>query len=641
MCEPPKTLESTMKFLMRNLIITIAILLLLSTAVGLLSDRLAEPEDVSVSRIAQEIRDGNARKLTVRGEELTLELQAEDTRPLRSTWRGDDVTQTLLNLDVPADRLAALDVDFRAEGAREWIPTLVITLLPILLIGVFLWYLTSRAQQGAMQAFSFGKNRAKLFSPAENRERVTFTDVAGADEAKEELKEVVEFLKHPKKFIEIGARIPRGVILIGAPGTGKTLLARAVAGEANVPFFHISGSEFVEMFVGVGASRVRDLFQEAKRHAPAIIFIDEIDAVGRMRGAGLGGGHDEREQTLNQILTEMDGFDRETNVIVIAATNRPDVLDPALLRPGRFDRRVVLDPPDIKAREEILKIHVKAKKTSDDVNLRAIAERTPGFSGADLANVTNEAAILAARRDKKKLGQLELSEAIDKVSLGPERKSRRISPKEKEITAYHEAGHAIVAAFVDGADPVHKVSIVSRGMAGGYTQQLPIEDRHLYTRTQFLSRIAVMLGGYAAEELVFKELTTGASNDLQNVTGLARRIVTEYGMSKKVGPVTYPEREEQVFLGRDISGQPHYSEATAQLIDREVNDIIFAAHKKALATLGKHRALLKKVAGELVKVETLEERAFYKLIGKKEPKRQEYDVETKPVPAAAHEPTAS
>jgi len=630
-----------MKFLMRNLIITIAILLLLSTAVGLLSDRLAEPEDVSVSRIAQEIRDGNARKLTVRGEELTLELQAEDTRPLRSTWRGDDVTQTLLNLDVPADRLAALDVDFRAEGAREWIPTLVITLLPILLIGVFLWYLTSRAQQGAMQAFSFGKNRAKLFSPAENRERVTFTDVAGADEAKEELKEVVEFLKHPKKFIEIGARIPRGVILIGAPGTGKTLLARAVAGEANVPFFHISGSEFVEMFVGVGASRVRDLFQEAKRHAPAIIFIDEIDAVGRMRGAGLGGGHDEREQTLNQILTEMDGFDRETNVIVIAATNRPDVLDPALLRPGRFDRRVVLDPPDIKAREEILKIHVKAKKTSDDVNLRAIAERTPGFSGADLANVTNEAAILAARRDKKKLGQLELSEAIDKVSLGPERKSRRISPKEKEITAYHEAGHAIVAAFVDGADPVHKVSIVSRGMAGGYTQQLPIEDRHLYTRTQFLSRIAVMLGGYAAEELVFKELTTGASNDLQNVTGLARRIVTEYGMSKKVGPVTYPEREEQVFLGRDISGQPHYSEATAQLIDREVNDIIFAAHKKALATLGKHRALLKKVAGELVKVETLEERAFYKLIGKKEPKRQEYDVETKPVPAAAHEPTAS
>jgi cell division protease FtsH len=579
-------------------------------------------------------------KLTVRGEELTLELKEEGALPLRSSWRGDDITQTLLNLDVPAERLSALEVDFQDEGAREWVPTLIFTLLPIVLIGVFLWYLTSRAQQGAMQAFSFGRNRAKLFSPAENRDRVTFNDVAGADEAKEELKEVVEFLKHPKKFLDIGARIPRGVILVGQPGTGKTLLARAVAGEANVPFFHISGSEFVEMFVGVGASRVRDLFAEAKRHSPAIIFIDEIDAVGRMRGAGLGGGHDEREQTLNQILTEMDGFDRDTNVIVIAATNRPDVLDPALLRPGRFDRRVVLDPPDIKAREEILKIHAKTKKLSNDVNLRAIAERTPGFSGADLANVTNEAAILAARRNKKTLGQQELSEAIDKVSLGPERKSRRISPKEKEITAYHEAGHALVAAFSDGADPVHKVSIVSRGMAGGYTQQLPIEDRSLYTKTQFLSRIAVMLGGYAAEELVFKELTTGASNDLQNATGLARRIVTEYGMSKKIGPVTYPEREEQIFLGRDIATQPHYSEATAQLIDKEVNEIIFAAHKRATQALQTKRAVLKKVAEKLMEVETLEETEFYKLIGRKGPKRQEYDVATKPVPSAAHEPTS-
>ena len=631
-----------MKLLLRNLLVVILILMAISVAFGMLGEQIEQPEEVPLSRIATEIKDGNAEKMAVRGEIITLTLtEGEDgAQPMLEARKegGEAVTQTLTNLGVTTESLNELEIVYENErGVGFWLATLLPLILPVLIIGFFLWYLTSRAQQGAMQAFSFGKNKAKLFSPAEQRDKVTFNDVAGADEAKEELHEVVEFLRHPKKFLDIGARIPRGVILVGQPGTGKTLLARAVAGEANVPFFHISGSEFVEMFVGVGASRVRDLFQEAKRHSPSIIFIDEIDAVGRMRGAGLGGGHDEREQTLNQILTEMDGFDRDTNVIVIAATNRPDVLDPALLRPGRFDRRVVIDPPDIKAREAILKIHVQKKKLADNINLRAIAERTPGFSGADLANVTNEAAILAARRNKKKVSQQEMSEAIDKVSLGPERKSRRITEEEKEITAYHEAGHALVAAFVPGADPVHKVSIVSRGMAGGYTQQLPIEDRRLYTKSQFLGRIATMLGGYSAEQMTFNELTTGASNDLQKATDVARRIVTEYGMSKKVGPVTYPEREDQVFLGRDIQKQPHYSEATAQLIDKEVNAIIEKEHKRALSLLKMHKKLLKKVADKLMEVETLEESAFYDIIGKKPPKREPMTPAEKPVPAEAHE----
>lgn len=631
-----------MKLLLRNLIVVVLILMAISIGFGMLGGQIDEPEEVPLSRIATEIQDGNAAKMAVRGEIITLTLtEGEDgAQPMLEARKegGEAVTQTLTNLGVTTEALNELEIVYENErGVGFWIATMLPLILPVLIIGFFLWYLTSRAQQGAMQAFSFGKNKAKLFSPAEQRDKVTFNDVAGADEAKEELHEVVEFLRHPKKFLDIGARIPRGVILVGQPGTGKTLLARAVAGEASVPFFHISGSEFVEMFVGVGASRVRDLFAEAKRHSPSIIFIDEIDAVGRMRGAGLGGGHDEREQTLNQILTEMDGFDRDTNVIVIAATNRPDVLDPALLRPGRFDRRVVIDPPDIKAREAILKIHVQKKKLADDINLRAIAERTPGFSGADLANVTNEAAILAARRNRKTVSQQEMSEAIDKVSLGPERKSRRITEDEKAITAYHEAGHAMVAAFVPGADPVHKVSIVSRGMAGGYTQQLPIEDRRLYTKSQFLGRIATMLGGYSAEQITFKELTTGASNDLQKATDLARRIVTEYGMSDKVGPVTYPEREDQVFLGRDIATQPHYSEATAQLIDKEVNAIIEKEHKRALSILKKQKKLLKKVADELMEVETLEESAFYELIGRKPPKRESMKPAEKPIPAEAHE----
>lgn len=636
-----------MKILIRNLLIAVTVLVAFSLVIGGLSGQLDEPEEISLSRIAQEIRFGAVEKMAIRGEIITLTL-AEGEDGLQGILEarkegGESVTQTLTNLGVTSEELAALEIEYVNErGFGFWFATLFPLLLPVILIGFFLWYLTSRAQQGAMQAFSFGKNKAKLFSPTETRDLVTFDDVAGADEAKEELREIVEFLRHPKKFLDIGARIPRGVMLVGAPGTGKTLLARAVAGEASVPFFHIAGSEFVEMFVGVGASRVRDLFAEAKKHNPAIIFIDEIDAVGRMRGAGLGGGHDEREQTLNQILTEMDGFERETNVIVIAATNRPDVLDPALLRPGRFDRRVVIDLPDIKAREAILKIHVRKKKLAPGVNLRAIAERTPGFSGADLANITNEAAILAARRNRKTVSQSELSEAIDKVSLGPERKSRSITEHEKEVTAYHEGGHALVAAFIPGADPVHKVSIVSRGMAGGYTQQLPIEDRHLITKSQFLGRISVMLGGYAAEQLVFKELTTGASDDLKNATDIARRIVTEYGMSDKLGPVTYPQRHEQVFLGRDITNQPHYSEATAQLIDGEVGVIIAREHKRALHILKKHRKLLKAIADKLKEVETLEDTEFYKVIGRKPPERKSYadadaDAATdKPLPAPAH-----
>ncbi|OHA50034.1 MAG: cell division protein FtsH [Candidatus Terrybacteria bacterium RIFCSPHIGHO2_01_FULL_58_15] len=603
-----------MRLLIRNLLITIVLLLFLSSFLGFLMETVTKPEEVPLSQIAQALRDDTVKSVAVRGEVVTVHYR-DDTEKLARKEVGAPITQTLTDLGVTSEQLARTDIVVESEeGLGYWLAVLLPILLPIIIIGVFLWFLTQRAQQGAMQAFSFGRARARIFTGGK-KERITFKDVAGVTEAKEELWEVVEFLKHPKKFLEIGARIPRGVILMGPPGTGKTLLARAVAGEANVPFFHIAGSEFVEMFVGVGASRVRDLFEQAKRAAPAIVFIDEIDAVGRMRGAGLGGGHDEREQTLNQILTEMDGFERDTNVIVVAATNRPDVLDPALLRPGRFDRRVVLDAPDIKAREEILAIHTREKKLAADINIRAIAERTPGFSGADLANLTNEAAILAARRDKKTITQQELSESIDKVILGPERKSHVFSPREKEIAAYHEAGHALVAASIPEADPIHKVSIVSRGMAGGYTQQLPSEDRKLHSKSQFLGRIATMLGGYASEGLVFNELTTGASNDLKQATDLARRLVTEYGMSDTLGPVVFSEREELIFLGRELAEQRHYSDATAETIDQEVRGIITKAHERAKGILRKKRTLLTRIAKRLTEVETLERAEFEEIIG--------------------------
>lgn len=455
---------------------------------------------------------------------------------------------------------------------------------------------------------SFGKSRARLM--VGNKNRVTFKDVAGEEEAKQELMEVVEFLKYPTKFINLGAKIPKGVLLVGAPGTGKTLMAKAVAGEAGVPFFNISGSEFVEMFVGVGASRVRDLFTKAKRNAPAIVFIDEIDAVGRQRGAGLGGGHDEREQTLNQILVEMDGFETDTNVIIIAATNRPDVLDPALLRPGRFDRRVTLSLPDIREREAILGVHTKNKPLDSTVNLKTVAAKTPGFAGADLQNLVNEAAILAARKNKKVIGQADMDEAIEKVLLGPERKNRLLSEQEREITAYHEAGHAVVSHVLPGADPVHKVSIVSRGTALGYTWSMPEQDKHLYSREQFVDELASMLGGRVAEKLTFKEITTGASNDLLRASKLARQMVTKYGMSEKVGPITYGTDEDMVFLGREIHEQRNYSDKVAALIDEEVSAVMEEASRRAEKVLRQHDKELKLIAGELMKKETLSREEF-------------------------------
>jgi cell division protease FtsH len=492
---------------------------------------------------------------------------------------------------------------------------LIPILAPVLLIAFFIWFSGRQIQRGSVQAFTFGQSRARLISPESEQQKTTFKDVAGVKEAKEELKEVVDFLKNPKKYLDIGAKIPKGVLLIGAPGTGKSLLAKAVSGEAGVPFFHMSASEFIEMFVGVGASRVRDTFRMAKKVAPAIVFIDELDAVGRIRGAGIGGGHDEREQTLNQLLVEMDGMETSDKVLIFSATNRPDVLDPALLRPGRFDRRVVLDLPDINDREEILKIHMRNKPAPAGMDLRLIAERTPGFSGADLANLVNEAAILAARNDRKQVERADLVASIEKVLLGPERKSHLLSHEEKRVSAYHEAGHALVAASLPHADPVHKVSIVSRGRAAGYTLKLPSEDRHLYTRSHFLDELASALGGFAAEKLVFNELTTGPHDDLKKATDLARNLVTRFGMSDAVGPLALSEPEGAVFLGHEFPSGRGYSEETARVVDAEVKRIMDEASARARTILTERRAILDAVAAVLIEKETIERDEFEKIVG--------------------------
>ncbi|MFQ5988020.1 MAG: ATP-dependent zinc metalloprotease FtsH [Dehalococcoidia bacterium] len=499
--------------------------------------------------------------------------------------------------------MSVVALDPQEAGGFNW-SGLLINLLPLVFFIGLIWFIFSRARGAGNQAMSFGRSKARLFPST--KPTITFDDVAGVDEAKQELQEVVEFLKSPEKFTALGARIPRGVLLVGPPGTGKTLLSRAVAGEAGVPFFSISGSEFVEMFVGVGASRVRDLFDQAKRNAPCIVFVDEIDAVGRQRGAGLGGGHDEREQTLNQILVEMDGFDSFTNVIVISATNRPDILDPALLRPGRFDRQVVLDQPDIKGRKAILEVHVKGKPLEDSANLETIAKQTVGFSGADLANLVNEAAILAARRNKQTIGLLELEESIDRVIAGPEKKSRMISPREKEITAHHEAGHALVARKLPHADPVHKITIVARGMMAGYTRFLPTEDRYLWTRSQLNDKLASMLAGHGAEDLIFGEMTTGSHSDIEQATKIARKMVTEYGMSERLGPRTYGRREELIFLGREVAEQKDYSEDTAREIDEEVQAVIQHTYEVAKKILVENRAKLVQIAEVLIAKETIE-----------------------------------
>ncbi len=535
------------------------------------------------------------------------EIKVEDAELLITTTEGIElITFKESNASIyEIDGLNLEGVIVKIEGSTgiNW-GGLLLNFLPIIILVGLLFFIFRRAQGANTQAMSFGRSRARLF-PA-NTPTITFNDVAGVDEAKQELHEVVDFLKSREKFQSLGARIPRGVLLIGPPGTGKTLLARAVAGEAEVPFFSISGSEFVEMFVGVGASRVRDLFDQAKRNTPCIIFIDEIDAVGRHRGAGLGGSHDEREQTLNQILTEMDGFDTNTGVIILAATNRPDILDPALLRPGRFDRRVILDRPDIRGRKAILKVHSNGKPLDKAVNLEVIAKETAGFSGADLANLINEAAILAAKRDKKAIEMQEIEECIDRVIAGPERKSRRISPKEKEITAYHEAGHALVAKMLPNADPVHKISIVARGMSLGHTRQLPVEDRYLMTRSQFKDTLATLLGGHTAEELIFNEITTGAQNDIEQATKLARAMVTNFGMSEKLGPRTFGHKEELVFLGREISEQRDYSDKIAEQIDDEDHNIIQQAHEVAKKILIENKPRLVHITEKLLAQETVE-----------------------------------
>jgi cell division protease FtsH len=599
--------------LYKNILWAVTALILISLTFSLLFQQRQEPIELSISDLADRINQGQVEKIIVQGNSLAIDLK--DGQKATSKKESElGLSQTLSNYGVDVAALRSVSLEIESEsGLRFWLGVLIPTLLPLIIIGIMFWFIFRQAKAGANQAFTFGRSNLKLFGSF--KDQITFKDVAGLKESKQELEEVVDFLKNPKKFLEMGARIPRGVLLMGPPGTGKTLLARAVAGEAGVPFFHISASEFVEMFVGVGAARTRDAFATAKRAAPSILFIDEIDAVGRERGAGLGGGHDEREQTLNQILVEMDGFDRDTNVIVLAATNRPDILDRALLRPGRFDRRVILDLPDIKDREEILKIHAKGKPLAKDVDLKKIAVRTPGFSGADLANLVNESAITAARHNHKMVAQEDLYDSIEKVLLGPARKGKVITDKEKEITAYHEAGHALVAASLKEADPVHKVSIVSRGRAGGYTLKLPIEEIHLKKRSQFMADIAVALGGYVAEKSVFGEMTTGASNDLQQATKMARALVTQFGMSEELGPQTFGESHELIFLGKELGAEKNYSEAVAAKIDEEVRRFIDQAHKTAQKVIGSRKKVLDAIAKALIEKETLEQEEFDKIIG--------------------------
>jgi cell division protease FtsH len=561
------------------------------------------------SEAVQKINAGQVRKVTIVSGKATLELQNNDKQQMNLPERPETFQKLLddYNLANPSRQII---IDYQQESATfSVIGSIFLSLLPVVLIGGFFFYMMRQAQGTNNQALSFGKSRARMFIG--NKPTTTFEDVAGVDEAKQELSEVVEFLKYPEKFSSLGARIPRGVLLVGPPGTGKTMLARAVAGEAGVPFFSISGSEFVEMFVGVGASRVRDLFDQAKRNAPCIVFIDEIDAVGRQRGAGLGGSHDEREQTLNQILVEMDGFDTGTNVIVLASTNRPDVLDPALLRPGRFDRQVVLDRPDIRGRRAILDVHVRGKPLDKNVELLRIAQISPGFSGADLANVVNEAAILAARRNKKTIGQIDFEEALEKVALGPERRSRVITEKEKWIVAYHEAGHALCFKLLKHTNPVHKISIVARGMAMGVTWSLPQEDRYMRTKREFEDDIAAALGGWVAEQLhLGGDATTGASNDIEKATHMARQMVTKFGMSEKLGPLQYGRSDELIFLGRQIQEERNYSEEIAKIIDAEVHDIVERARQRAYEVLTENRDKLDLVVQKLIAQESLESDEF-------------------------------
>ena len=605
-----------MKNLIKKFGILLLMIIILSGVFSLFSKEFQTAKQITLSQLVNEINQGKVKKIIVAYDDSLEVVFQDDSKAESIKEKETSLSESLLNFGLNTENLSKIDIESKKEsGMSLWIGPLIL-ILPLILIFIFLFITLQKAKTGAMDAFSFTKAHPRIFMGGSQKEKTTLKDVGGLKEAKEELKEIVDFLKNSKKFLKIGARIPRGVLLMGLPGTGKTLLARAVASEAGVPFFSISGSEFIELFVGVGAGRVRSLFATARKHQPSIIFIDELDAIGRIRGSGIGGGHDEREQTLNQILVELDGFEREATCIVMSATNRPDVLDPALLRPGRFDRRIVLDLPDINEREEILRIHCQKKPLTADVNLREIAERTPGFSGADLANVINEAAILAARKDKEQVHQVEVLESIEKVLLGPERKSHILSKKEKEIAAFHEAGHALVSALSPHTEPVRKISIISRGMAAGYTLTTPSEDRQIRTKSEFLSDMTVLLGGYVAEIIKFKEITTGASNDIEKASDLARKLVKEYGMSP-LGPISFGKKEEMVFLGKEIGEQRNYSEKVAIQIDNETEKLIKEAEVKAKKIINKNKKLLEKLAKTLIEKETIEKEEFERIIGKK------------------------
>lgn len=597
-----------------NMLSTVLLLIFITALFSYITDTRVVPDELSITQVAEQVKAGEIKEITVRGALLEVTYQDETRNPGEAKREVDaSVTESLANLGVSTEELSKVNIDVQREtGFMYWFGQFAPFLFPLLFLGVIIWFFTRSVKGAGMQAMSFGSSKARMIDPNDKSQKVTFKDVAGAKEAKQELEEIVDFLKNPKKFLDIGAEIPKGVMMMGSPGTGKTLLARAVAGEAGVPFFSISGSEFVEMFVGVGASRVRDLFQMAKKNAPAIIFIDEIDAVGRVRGTGVGGGNDEREQTLNQILVEMDGFEPNAKVIIIAATNRPDVLDPALLRPGRFDRRVTIDLPDREDRKAILAVHSRKKPLQEDVNLEIIAQRTPGFSGADLYSLMNEAAILAARETRKKVGQFDLIRSIEKVMLGPERKSHVLSKHEKLVTAYHEVGHALVASVLPHADPVQKISIISRGRAAGYTLKLPDQDRRMHTKKEFLDDIAMTLGGYVTEKMIFDDLSTGPSNDLQVVANLARDMVTHYGMSDKLGPIAF-EGTGGRMIGGGHSSDRGFSPEVAKLIDDEVSEIITVGMDRAREVLTKHRVALEAISKKLAEVETLE-REEYELL---------------------------
>lgn len=611
-----------MKIWVKNFLLILLIFLMISAVFSVFFQPSKEIKELSFTELVVDINQEKVKKITVTGDELEI-VYLDDSIAKSRKETESSLSESLINYGVDGEKLVKVDVNTKESGGSwVWLGPVLFAVLPLLIFGFFFWMLLRQAKTGATQAFDFTRAKARLFG-AEGypKEKISFKDVAGQKEAKEELKEVVDFLKNPKKYLKMGARIPRGILLLGPSGVGKTLLAKAVAGEANVPFFSISGSEFVEMFVGVGAGRVRDLFATAKKAGRSIIFIDELDAVGRMRGAGIGGGHDEREQTLNQLLVEMDGFERDDTRIVISATNRPDVLDPALLRPGRFDRRVVLDLPDINDREEVLKIHCIGKPLTLGVDLREVAERTPGFSGADLANVVNEAAILAARRNKIQIFQEEFLESIEKVLLGPERKSHILSKKEKGIAAYHEAGHALISSFLSETEPIRKISIVARGFAAGYTLKMPKEERRMKTKSEFLADMTTLLGGCMAEKIKFGQITTGAADDLEKASNLARKLVKKYGMSS-LGPISFGEKEELVFLGREISEQRNYSEKVAALIDKEVAKFIRVAEAQAKKILTKEKKLLEKIAKTLIEKETIEKKEFEQLIGKKDVERK-------------------